>query len=101
MNRQELATYVGDLISKDRNETHGDPHAQFGLQVDMLKLIMSQWRGPISNTAYHAIEQITTKLSRLAVGVDLQDSWLDIAGYALIAAEIAKTTLTEQVPAND
>lgn len=101
MNRQELAAHVGGLISNERNETHGEPHAQFGLQVEMLKLIMSHWRGPISNTAYHAIEQITTKLSRLAVGVDLQDTWLDIAGYALIAAEVAKGPPTTQAPTND
>jgi hypothetical protein len=97
MNRQQLAEHVGKLISNDRNATYGDPHLQFLTQQKILAACMEHRRGqPLTPTTYHALQMITTKLSRICCGTNLQDHWLDIAGYALIAAEHAERPLDAQ-----
>lgn len=99
LNRKELAEHVGTLISQERNVTHGDPALQFTLSESLLDIIHSvrfdqtsvASKNPISlgSVGEHALKQIITKISRLIIGSNNQDTWLDIAGYALIAAEYA------------
>jgi Domain of unknown function (DUF6378) len=91
MNREELAAHVGKLISEDRNATHGDPHKQFRCQQELLNTLLNGHEpgNYLGHTELHALQMITTKLSRIVCGKNLQDHWLDIAGYALIAAEVA------------
>lgn len=98
LNRKELGEHVAKLISADRNETHGDPHLQF-LCAQTLKNTVRMYKQEAGRptlrgtTEIEAIEMICTKLSRLVCGSNLQDAWLDIAGYALIAAEHAEKPL--------
>jgi len=98
LNRKQLGEHVAKLISNDRNETHGDPHIQFDC-AQKLKVVMRNGyiaagrRSKLNPTSTESIEMICTKLSRLVSGSNLQDAWLDIAGYALIAAEKAEKPL--------
>ena len=91
LNRQQLAEHVGQLISHDRNDTHGDPHLQFACQQALWRVLID-YRGatPMDDTSLHALQMITVKLSRIICGRNAQDHWLDTAGYALIAAERAE-----------
>lgn len=94
MNRQDLAKHVGRLISHERNSIHGDPALQFTAQQNCLAALMEYRVGvPMTAIEYHALQMITTKLSRICCGSPIQDHWLDIAGYALIAAEHAEDGL--------
>src|SRR5690348_17036771 len=96
LNRQQLAEHVGKLISAERNGTHGDPHEQFACQQEFWKVICIYGKAhPEWKTEYHVLQMITTKLSRIICGSNLQDHWLDIAGYALIAAEKAEKPLAQ------
>jgi len=86
--RRELAEKVGEMISSDRNETHGDPHVQFHC-AQRLKDVLNM-KGKLERRSSHveATDWICTKLSRIRHGnANEIDHWLDIAGYALIAAE--------------
>lgn len=93
MDRRQLAEHVGKLISADRNATHGDPHDQFGTAQEFKRLFNSRNQGSLPTTCQEAAETIMTKLSRIANGQNIQDHWIDIAGYALIAAEKAEKPL--------
>lgn len=96
LNRGELAKHVGSLITKDRNASYGDPHDQFRLATILKEAFRtSRYDNPsnFGTTEIEAVNQILTKVSRLACGQNLQDTWLDIAGYALIAAEKAQNPL--------
>lgn len=96
--RKQLAEHVGKLISKDRNDTHGDPHVQFECAGALKGVVTlyderTDFRSQLDPTAVEAREMILTKLSRLTCGSNNQDAWLDIAGYALIAAEKAENKI--------
>lgn len=89
MNRAEICAHVGKLISDDRNKTHGDPHVQFEVAQTI--------KGALGNLSHltlvevESIDMICTKLSRLAKGAAALDHWIDIIGYAAIAAEARET----------
>lgn len=89
LGRQELAEHIGRLISSSRNKTHGDPHEQFDVAQSIKGIIRGKLEGRfITLVQSEALEQILTKISRIACGDSNHiDTWLDIAGYALIAAE--------------
>ena len=94
-NRKALGEHVASLISSTRNETHGDPHVQFACAQALKDVVNAYWdkaghRALHGSTERESMHLILTKLSRLTCGSNLQDAWLDIAGYALIAAEKAE-----------
>lgn len=98
LNRKQLGEHVAGLISNERNETHGDPHIQFEcaqrLKAIVIEyMIRTEHRSQLDNTENESLNMILTKISRLTCGSNLQDAWLDIAGYALIAAEKAEKPL--------
>ena len=54
-----------------------------------LVVLPSSGVSPVSHTVATAVEMIRGKLSRLACnGWDHRDSWIDIAGYALLVAAV-------------
>lgn len=87
MDRGQLGEHVAWLISHDRNESHGDPHEQFGTAQELKDLLQEGKTSNLNSTQREALEMICTKLSRIVHGGQRRDHWLDIAGYALIAAE--------------
>lgn len=98
LDRKALGEHVAGLISHDRNETHGDPHVQFECAQTLKEVLDKyntkvEYRSPLGSTEFESLDLICTKLSRLVCGSNLQDHWLDIAGYALIAAEKAEKPL--------
>lgn len=89
--REQLAREIGKLISNDRNKTHGDPHIQFAC-ASHLKAVSAEFRTeaglkPLPLSERESLDLILTKVSRISCGSNARDHWLDIAGYALIAAE--------------
>lgn len=89
MRRHEALLAVAKLTTEDRNQTHGDPIAQFET-AQQLKNELA--RGPhwmdLNAVEREALEMICTKLSRLVHGDPAHgDHMLDIIGYAAIAVE--------------
>lgn len=99
LDRKQLGEHVAGLISNERNETHGDPHVQFECAQAIKNTLMifqdraGRLRHGADPTRDESLDLICTKISRLVCGSNLQDAWLDIAGYALIAAEKAEKPL--------
>lgn len=98
LDRKALGEHVAALISSERNETHGDPHVQFDCAQALKSIVRAfrsdtDYRSKLGPTEIESIEMLLTKVSRLTCGSNLQDAWLDIAGYALIAAEKAEKPL--------
>lgn len=86
-NRGDFLREVADLITKDRQSTHGEAVDQL-THAAMLKSAIGHHNSPhLTGAEVEAIDMIAVKLSRLAKGKPILDHYLDIAGYAAIAAE--------------
>ena len=94
MNRGDMLREVADLITNGRNESHGDPVDQLSHAASLKRAIGHRDSPHLSSTEIEAIDMIAVKLSRLAKGKPILDHYLDIAGYAAIAAE-ARSRLME------
>lgn len=77
---------------KGRAKTHGDWRSQAECQSELM-LILCGGRAVVkfSHTQMAALQQITTKLSRIAHGdASEPDHWHDIAGYATLQEEVER-----------
>jgi len=82
--RKEVLDSALKLVAEDRNNTYGEPEKN-------LERIAQLWTAyldhPISAKDV-ALLMILLKAARLS-HMDKSDSWIDIAGYAAIGAEVA------------
>lgn len=89
--RAKIAVEIGEMISASREATHGNPHEQFTTAQELketLQKILDGRRAPhLSPTQEEALHMICSKLARIVHGAQHKDHWMDIAGYAIIAAE--------------
>lgn len=87
--REQILERAEKLISHDRAQTYGDARESF----TRIGLLWSDIIGtPITATDV-ARMMIAMKLSRLTRDPAHADSWVDIAGYAALGAEIAEVEL--------
>lgn len=88
MNRAEALDDVKQKITKDRNATHGEPVPQLARASAIKNAIGHRQNPHLNATEIEAIDNIATKLSRMAMGdPSHSDHMLDIIGYAAIAIE--------------
>jgi hypothetical protein len=84
MNRAEILDTAKEYITKDRDATHGDAEANFGL-------IAAYWSAHLGrNIKPHDVAVMMTllKLARMKANPAHVDSATDAAGYAAIGGEI-------------
>jgi hypothetical protein len=85
MNRKELLREAERLIYGQKNQEHGDPD----VMMARVAALWSAYKG-VSFTPHDvAAMMILLKVSRIKNSPDLEDSWIDIAGYAACGAEVA------------
>ena len=78
---------IDDLLN-ERQKTHGDFSTVSRLMCDSSKLFNQELKGEIDPEISLAFTLILLKLSRIAAGnFNHTDHWLDIAGYAKLAAK--------------
>lgn len=93
MLRSEVLETAGDLISKDRAAVYGDAKESF-------EAIAAMWTAYLKNHApgddLHPLNgadvaamMVLMKVCRLRYAQQHADSWVDVAGYAALGAEIA------------
>lgn len=87
MRRDQILHKVAELITKDRNDTHGDPLTQLAHAAVIKDTLGHRDNEELTDTEIEAIDHICTKLSRIVNGTPIDDHWYDIIGYAAIAAE--------------
>jgi|PlaIllAssembly_1097288.scaffolds.fasta_scaffold1009851_1 hypothetical protein len=85
MNRDEVLQAAINIITKDRNNQYGDPEDSFQVIADL----WSAWMGVPFTVLDVAAFLILMKLARIHHNAGHLDSWIDIAGYAGCAGEIA------------
>jgi hypothetical protein len=84
---------VADEIEKtlnDRGETYGDYDQMSECITELQRMIGRYQPKPahMTNGQYHALGMIMVKAGRIITGdPNHKDSWLDIAGYAKLAAK--------------
>ena len=84
MNRKEFLEKVGATVDGQREDDYGAPE-------DNLLRIASFWGtylGTVIRTGDVAAMMALLKIARLSQNIHHDDSWLDLAGYAAIGAEI-------------
>lgn len=72
----------------------GDRQRDYGPVLPGFERIAAMWSAILGievTAEQYAMCQVATKLGRLAESPNHRDSWLDVAGYAALGAEVAAT----------
>ena len=92
MTRKELLDTAIKTVCEDRQDSYGKPEDNFAIIADL-------WSGYLGDVLLKAedvaIMMILLKLARIRTGKFKPDNYIDIAGYAACAAEVAGGTETE------
>jgi len=83
MNREDFLKYVGDTVG-NRGESYGDAKENFERVCKLWQVVL----GVDISAAQFAQMMICLKVARLNATPGHTDSWIDIAGYAALAAEV-------------
>ena len=91
MTKEEILALAKEMVSKDRNETHGDAFKNHAEIAEFWNIFLDNKLRPMSNitAADVAIMMILLKISRHTQGEKFNlDNFVDMAGYSAIAGEI-------------
>jgi hypothetical protein len=88
-----------DAVLEERGQTYGDFRDVARVACEVRASLMSGSRRPMNEVQAEALILIVSKLARIACGdPNYVDSWVDIAGYATLAA---RSILREGACKND
>ena len=92
MNRKEILDTAIKTVCEDRQDSYGKPEDNFAI-------IAGLWSGYLGDVLLKAedvaIMMILLKIARIQTGKYKPDNYIDIAGYAACAAEVAGGAVTE------
>ena len=94
MTKEEILALAKEMVSKDRNETHGDAFKNHAEIAEFWNIFLDGKLRPMANitAADVAIMMILLKISRTTQGEKFNlDNFVDMAGYSAIAGEIGDT----------
>lgn len=103
---KELATAVKDALETlkqvaktlcDRQGSYGDPRECFGDITRMWNLMGFRVKDRLLTPSDVALAMITLKICR-QLAASSHDNWVDIAGYATLAAALEKSDGSEEIP---
>lgn len=83
--RDEILDTARTLINGDRRQTYGDATVSFSRIASLWTVILDTDVSP----GDVARCMVAMKLARLSGSDEHRDSWIDIAGYAALGAEVA------------
>lgn len=83
--RDQILETAGQLINGERRQTYGDAQESFDRIASLWSIIL----GTNVSAADVARCMVAMKLARLSGSDEHRDSWVDIAGYAALGAEVA------------
>ena len=89
--KEEILVKANQLISKTRNETHGDAFKNHAEIAEFWNIFLDGKLRPMANITAKdvAIMMILLKISRTNQGEKFNlDNFVDMAGYSAIAGEI-------------
>tara|TARA_R100000664_G_scaffold397_1_gene1047 strand:- start:22 stop:315 length:294 start_codon:yes stop_codon:yes gene_type:complete len=91
MTKEEILIKARDLVSMDRNKTHGDAYKNHAEIAEYWNIFLDDKLKPMANITPSdvALMMILLKISRNNKGKEFNiDNFVDMAGYAAIAGEI-------------
>ena len=91
MTKEEILKKAKDLISGDRNETHGDAFQNHAEIAEFWNIFLDKKLQPMASITAQdvAIMMVLLKISRSTQGKKFNlDNFVDMAGYSAIAGEI-------------
>jgi hypothetical protein len=91
---EHLLEHARDLISGDRNRTHGDRHENFARTAAIINAVFDSE----VTAADVPLLMVCLKLGRLCVGAHNLDNYTDGAGYMALAGELADKAEREKTP---
>lgn len=83
--RDEVLDEAKNLISTDREQDYGSPRESF----ERIARLWTHYFGTHFAPADVAAMLALVKISRIARDPAKQDSWVDLAGYAALGAEVS------------
>ena len=90
--KKEILAKASDLISNDRNKSHGDAFNNHAEIAEFWNIFLDKKLNPMASITADdvAIMMILLKISRPTQGdKNNMDNFVDMAGYAAIAGEIS------------
>lgn len=90
VDRTHVLTQAADLINNDRDRDYGSADANHLRIASIWAVILGH---PVS-PAQVALCMCGVKIARLAHDIGKTDSWIDLAGYSALGAELAQTRET-------
>ena len=94
MTKEEILKKARDLITGDRNETHGDAFQNHAEIAEFWNIFLDKKLQPMANITAEdvALMMVLMKISRNTQGKKNNlDNFIDMCGYAAIAGEINDT----------
>lgn len=94
--RTEILQTAEELIKGDRHDDYGDALKNW---EDIQRIIIAiEKANPslIGTPIGHALRMIAVKIARICTSPDHIDSWVDICGYAALAAEMAEEQMKQE-----
>ena len=91
ISKEEILAKANELISKDRNETHGDAFKNHAEIAEFWNIFLDNKLKPMASITAQdvAVMMILLKISRSTQGEKFNiDNFIDMVGYAAIAGEI-------------
>lgn len=92
MNRKEILDTATKTVCEDRQDSYGKPEDNFAI-------IANLWSGYLGGVLLEAedvaVMMILLKIARIRTGKYKPDNFIDIAGYAACAAEVAGRQVSE------
>ena len=92
MNKEEILKQAQDLISGDRNDTHGDAFENHAEIAEFWNIYLDKKLQPMASITAEdvALMMVLLKISRNTQGDKSNiDNFIDMCGYAAIAGEIS------------
>lgn len=86
--REEILRTANNLIHGDRQQDYGQPIDSFNRVAQAFNVVLEGAGHPPIDATTAAKLMIALKLSRLAGGDNKDDTWIDLAGYAALGAEV-------------
>ena len=93
MDRKRFLKEVEQTLEGDRQVDYGDASKNFARIARMWEVIFGH---QVTLEQVH-LAMIAVKMSRLVNSPEHQDSWIDIAGYAALAAALKELPTTIQI----
>lgn len=83
MKRKEILRMADEIVCNDRDKQYGNPEDNFS----KIARFWSTYLETALDTTDVAAMMILLKIARISSGVQKDDNWIDIAGYAACGAE--------------